>query len=206
MWIRIPAKVRGYISSKTILTGSWAHPASHSMGNAVPSQGKSCQGMKLSTHLHLRPVLRMSKTKILLSVQGFMVYKDNSTLPFTAMYFIADTKPFQQNSCPWLCSTNTRHKHDLQMPKSNLTLLPERSIIYGKKLYSTPPFNINTLNHDIKTYFSQHWYIPWLITLCRIIFVYMIQYSLRGQKWEIGSTSLTMQESGMIWCRRPKPM
>jgi len=77
-------------------------------------------------------------------------------------------KPFQQNSCPQLCSTNTRHKHDLQMPNTNLTLLPERCMLCGKKLYSAPPFNINTLSHDIKTYFSQQWSISWLIKHCRI--------------------------------------
>jgi len=46
--------------------------------------------------------------------------------------------------------------HDLQMPNANLTLLPERCALWGKGVYSTLPFNINTLNHGIKTYFSRH--------------------------------------------------
>jgi len=119
-------------------------------------------------------------------------------------------KPFQQNSCPQLCSTNTRHKHDLQIPNTNLTLLSDRSVLCGKKSYSTPPLNINTLNYDIKTYFSQHWSISWLIKLCTIPFhnfgLHDTILFKRSQNREIGSSSLKMEKPGMIWCRRPKPM
>jgi len=42
--------------------GSETHPASYFMGTGVLLRGKSGRGVKLTIHLHLAPMLRMSGT------------------------------------------------------------------------------------------------------------------------------------------------
>ena len=67
---RIPGTDKRFFFSKTRQTGSGAHPASCSMGIGVISRG-----MKLTTHLHLVPWLRMSGTVRLLPLYTFMARK-----------------------------------------------------------------------------------------------------------------------------------
>jgi len=57
--VRIPAQARDFLFSKTVQTGSGAHPASYSMGTRVLSRGSGSQGIMLTIHLHLVPRLRM---------------------------------------------------------------------------------------------------------------------------------------------------
>jgi len=53
-------------------TGHRAHLASNSMDTGVISQGQSGQGVKVTTHLHLLPKLRMSGATPLLLLYAFM--------------------------------------------------------------------------------------------------------------------------------------
>ena len=47
-------------SGKRLLSKSWAYPASYSKGSRSSFPGANCQGMKVTTHLHLVLRLRMS--------------------------------------------------------------------------------------------------------------------------------------------------
>jgi hypothetical protein len=49
-------------------------------------------------------------------------------------------------------NTNIKHKHDLHMPNANLTSHQKGAYYAGIKLFITLPFNIKSLNHDIKAF------------------------------------------------------
>jgi len=66
---RIPGTDKRFFSSKTVQTGSGAHPASYSVGNGFTSWG-----MKLTTHPHLVLRSRMSGAAPLLPLYTFMAW------------------------------------------------------------------------------------------------------------------------------------
>jgi hypothetical protein len=49
-------------------------------------------------------------------------------------------------------SINTRHKHDLHQPRTNLTSHQKGAYYAGIKLFNTLPDSIISLNHDIKVF------------------------------------------------------
>jgi hypothetical protein len=61
--VRSPQRRRDFSSSVCVQTGSGAHPASCSMGTGVLSPGlKRGRGVTLTTHPHLMPRSRMSRS------------------------------------------------------------------------------------------------------------------------------------------------
>jgi hypothetical protein len=65
--------------------------------------------------------------------------------------FIVDNmEKFQTKSD--IHSINTRHKHDLHQPTANLTSYQIGAYYAGKKLFSTLPDSIKSLNHDINVF------------------------------------------------------
>jgi hypothetical protein len=61
--VRSPTEAKDFSSSLCIQTGSGAHPASYSVGTGVLSPGvKHDWGVMLTTHPHLVPRLRMSRS------------------------------------------------------------------------------------------------------------------------------------------------
>ena len=63
---RIPACVKTFIFIRGFRTGSAAHALSHSVGTRFLSLQQSGQNVNLTSHLHLVPRLRMSRTVNLL--------------------------------------------------------------------------------------------------------------------------------------------
>jgi hypothetical protein len=62
-WVRSLTEAQDFSSSPCIQTGSGAHPASYPMDTGVLSPGvKRGRGMTLTTHTHLVPRLRMSRS------------------------------------------------------------------------------------------------------------------------------------------------
>lgn len=59
--MRIPVGERDHSLLQNVNTGSKAHPASYSVGNGILYRGCG-QEVKLTTHLHLAPRLRMSES------------------------------------------------------------------------------------------------------------------------------------------------
>jgi hypothetical protein len=51
-------------------------------------------------------------------------------------------------------STNTRHKHDLHQPSTNLTGYQKGAYYAGIKIFNSLPDRIKSLNHDMKVYAS----------------------------------------------------
>jgi hypothetical protein len=71
--VRFLARVRNLSLLKNVQTGSGAHPACQSRGAGVPSRRQSGRGVKLTTHLHLEPKLRMSGATPLVPLYAFTV-------------------------------------------------------------------------------------------------------------------------------------
>jgi hypothetical protein len=65
---------KGFFPSTEVQTGSGAHPASafYSVGTWILSWGESAGGVKLTTHRHLVPRLRMIGAVTLLPLYAFM--------------------------------------------------------------------------------------------------------------------------------------
>jgi hypothetical protein len=61
--VRYPTGAEDFSSSLCVQTSSGAHPASYPMGTGVLSPGVKCgRGVTLTTHPHLVPRLRMSRS------------------------------------------------------------------------------------------------------------------------------------------------
>jgi hypothetical protein len=61
--VRFPAEAKEFSSNFCVQTGSGAHPASCTIGTGVLSPGlKSGRGVTLTTHSHLVPRSRMSRS------------------------------------------------------------------------------------------------------------------------------------------------
>jgi hypothetical protein len=61
--VRSPAEAKDFLSSLSVQTGSDAHPASCTMGTGGPFPGiKRGRGVTLTTHPHLVPRSRMSRS------------------------------------------------------------------------------------------------------------------------------------------------
>jgi hypothetical protein len=61
--VRFPAEVADFSSSLCVQTGSGAHPASCTLDTGGPfSELKHGRGVTLTTHLHLMPRTRMSRS------------------------------------------------------------------------------------------------------------------------------------------------
>jgi hypothetical protein len=80
--VQILAGARDFSLLQNVHTSSGVHPASSSVGSRVLSKGKNSQGMKLTTHLYLVLMLRISGAILLLPMLAFMVWT-GTTLHFT---------------------------------------------------------------------------------------------------------------------------
>jgi hypothetical protein len=61
--VRSPAGVKDFSSSLCVQTGSGAHPAYRTMGTGGPfPRAKRSRGVRLTTHAHLVPRSRMSRS------------------------------------------------------------------------------------------------------------------------------------------------
>jgi len=69
---------RDFSLPRNVLTSSRAHPARYAMVNKVLAWGK--EGMKLATHFHLVPKLRVKRAKSLHTLYTFMAWA-GTTLP-----------------------------------------------------------------------------------------------------------------------------
>jgi hypothetical protein len=58
--VRIPGEARDFLFSKTVQTVYEAHPVSQTVGSGVICRGRIGLGVRLTTHLHLVPRLRMT--------------------------------------------------------------------------------------------------------------------------------------------------
>ena len=58
--VRIPVGAGDFSVSQNLQTGAGSHPVLYLMGAEVLSRRQSGGGVKLSTHFHLEPRLRMS--------------------------------------------------------------------------------------------------------------------------------------------------
>ena len=70
--VRVPVGASDSSFLQNVQTASGAHPALYSMGSGVLSRGYSGRGVKLTTHLHLVPRLRMSGAIPLIPLYAFM--------------------------------------------------------------------------------------------------------------------------------------
>jgi hypothetical protein len=87
-----PARAKDFSSNLCVQTGSGAKPASCAMGNEGPfPRAKGSRGVTLTTHPHLVPRLRISRSYILsLPTSAFMACSG------TALFLLQDTV------CIWL--------------------------------------------------------------------------------------------------------
>jgi hypothetical protein len=89
------------------------------------------------------------------------LFKKFSILPLVSEFLLSllsfvvnNMGKFQTNSD--IHSINTGHKHDLHQPSANLTSYQKGAYYAGIKLFSTLPYSINSLNHDITNSMEQN--------------------------------------------------
>ena len=96
--VRMPVRNIDFSLLRNVQNGSGSHLASYSMGTAVLCGGQSGRGLKLTTHLHPLPRLRMNGVILLRPLYAFMAWTGKSS-PFTGQTIIFDSsRSLQRNS------------------------------------------------------------------------------------------------------------
>ena len=119
-------------SPRTVQNGSGAHPASYSMITRVLSLGWRSQRVKLTTHLHLVPRVRMNGGTLLLPLYAFMPWAETTLPLYCQLAFLHKNTSFRPLCC--LCACVQRPPLNFWTGRSIVTKLGMKHYAIGGNL------------------------------------------------------------------------